>query len=67
MPNPTRIERPCRRLRSKGMYIEVEPDLEVTHSSDGFYWCSHTQNCLGPDNKPVDSDHCKAGRHCYEV
>lgn len=56
----------CRRLRYKGMYIQVEPDPEVPNSSDGFCWCSHTQNCLGPDRKPVDRVECHPGRGCYE-
>jgi len=57
----------CRRLRFKGMYIDVEPDPHVPNTSDGFCWCSHTQTCLGPDSEPVDKDDCILGRQCYEA
>ncbi len=56
----------CRRLRFKGMYIDVEPDPHVPNTSDGFCWCSHTQTCLGPDSEPVDKDDCIPARGCYE-
>jgi hypothetical protein len=59
--------RPCRYLRSKGMYIEVEPDPLVPNMSDGFYWCSHTQNCLGPDTQPVEAESCRPERMCYQA
>ncbi len=49
------------------MYIDVEPDPLIPNTSDGFCWCSHTQNCLGPDSEPVDEDHCLIGRECYEA
>ncbi len=56
----------CRYLRSKGMYIQVEPDPEVPNSSDGFYWCAHTQNCLGPDRSVVQKEKCQPGRECFQ-
>lgn len=56
----------CQRLRSKGMFIEVEPDPTVTHTSDGFFWCTHTMNCLGPDGQVADRDSCQSGRRCFE-
>lgn len=59
--------RPCRYLRSKGMYIEVEADPQVPNPSDGFYWCAHTQNCLGPDSRPVEDKRCRPGRECFEA
>ena len=59
-------EERCRRLRFKGMYIDVEPDLNVPNTSDGFCWCSHTQPCLGPDSEPVDQEFCILGRGCFE-
>lgn len=58
--------RPCRRLRSKGMFIQVEPDPLVPNPNDGFCWCSRTHNALGPDGSPVLRDQCKPGRDCYE-
>lgn len=61
--------RPCRRLRSKGMFIEVErrpEDEKLPAMSDGFVWCTHTQNCLGPDGDVADPESCRPGRPCYE-
>ncbi len=56
----------CRRLRSKEMYVETEPDRAVPSSSDGFFWCTHTMNCLGPDGRVADQESCRGGRPCYE-
>lgn len=60
----------CRHLRSKGMFIEVEfnpLDAAIPSMSDGFVWCVHTQNCLGPDGRVADRETCGAGRSCFEV
>lgn len=56
----------CRRLRNKGMFIDAEPDPTVPSMNDGFFWCSHTQNCLGPDGKVTHVEKCRSGRSCYE-
>jgi len=56
----------CKRLRSKGMFIEAEPDPTVPNTSDGFYWCTHSMNCLGPDGSVVGKEQCQAGRTCFE-
>ena len=56
----------CRCLRWKGLFIEVEPDPDVPHPSDGIVWCIHTMNCLGPDGKPADREDCRPGRGCFE-
>ena len=63
----SQLAQQCQRLRSKGMFIEVEPDPTVTHTSDGFFWCTHTMNCLGPDGQVADRDSCQAGRRCFEA
>ncbi len=57
----------CRRLRSKGMFIDVPPDPTVPNPHDGFFWCTHTMNCLGPDGKVADDQNCRADRGCYET
>ncbi len=64
MENPTREM--CKRLRSKGMYVESDPDPTVPSTSDGFYWCTHTMNCLGPDGSVASRDKCRPGRGCFE-
>ena len=56
----------CRCLRSKEMFINVEPDPTVPNSSSGIFWCIHTQNCLGPDGRVAEPESCKAGRACYD-
>lgn len=56
----------CKRLRWKGMFVEAAPDPTVPNMSDGFVWCTHSMNCLGPDGKAADRDNCKPGRSCYE-
>jgi hypothetical protein len=56
----------CRRLRSKGMYIDVEPEPWLPSGHDGFYWCSKTQTALGPDGNPVKLEDCCSSRDCFE-
>jgi hypothetical protein len=56
----------CSRLRSKGMFIETEPDTTVPNMSDGFCWCNHTMNCMGPDGSVVSRESCREGRSCFE-
>lgn len=60
----------CRRLRSKGMFIEVERGPEedwLPSMRAGFVWCAHTQNCLGPDGRVAGSEDCVQGRNCFEA
>ena len=61
------IEFPCRRLRSKEMYIDSEHDPTVPNSHSGLFWCMHSQNCLGPDGEIVTLGDCKSGRACFEA
>lgn len=58
----------CGYLRWKGMYIWGERDPAVGPTNDGFFWCQHTQNCLGPDGKLVEPTHCDSTqRKCYFI
>ncbi len=57
----------CRRLRWKGMFVDVTPDPSLPSMSDGYCWCTHTMNCLGPDGKVAEKDACQKDRACYEV
>jgi hypothetical protein len=57
----------CRRLRSKGMYVDAPVDPTVPNMSDGFRWCTHTMNCMGPDGRVADDHNCRPGRICYEA
>lgn len=56
----------CRRLRWKRMYMNIEPDPDLPPVDDGFVWCTHSMNCLGPDGKVADKETCVAGRRCFE-
>ncbi len=57
----------CQRLRWKGMFVDVAPVPGVPNTSDGFFWCTHTMNCLGPDGDVADREHCLNGRRCFET
>jgi hypothetical protein len=56
----------CCYLRWKGMFIDVEPDPSIPNTRDGFFWCSHTMNCLGPDGRVADEESCCHGRDCFD-
>lgn len=57
----------CCKLRWKGMYIDAEPDPSIPNTRDGFFWCSQTMNCLGPDGAIADEGHCREGRGCFDA
>ena len=54
----TKLEFPCRNLRSKSMYYQAEDD-------DGIFWCAQTQESVGPDGAPTGKTECCNGRACY--
>ncbi len=56
----------CCFLRWKGMFIDAEPDPSIPNTRDGFFWCSHTMTCLGPDSRVADEESCCAGRTCFD-
>lgn len=70
MPDPVNLAgivyEPCRCLRSKEMFIDVQPDPKLPHQGSGIFWCLHTMNCLGPDGNVAEPESCKLGRSCYE-
>ncbi|RPI24457.1 MAG: hypothetical protein EHM61_17050 [Acidobacteria bacterium] len=57
----------CRRLRWKGMFVDVPHDPTVPSGNDIYCWCSQTMTCLGPDGKVADRDNCRPGRGCHET
>ena len=57
----------CRRLRCKEMFIETGIAFKMTETGSGIFWCSHTQNLLGPDGQVAEPSGCLAGRECYEA
>jgi hypothetical protein len=56
----------CSRLRFKGMFIDAERDPAIAKTRDGFFWCSRTMTCLGPDGRVADEESCCQGRGCHE-
>jgi hypothetical protein len=52
----------CSALRWKGQFIQTEPDPTVPNSSDGLFWCIHTQTCMGPDGQVVEPSKCSLSR-----
>ena len=56
----------CTRLRSKGMLLAAEPDPTVPDTSDGYFWCMETMNCLGPDREVANRDNCQNSRSCFK-
>ena len=56
----------CANLRWKGMFVDVEPDLSIPKTRDGFCWCSLTMTCLGPDGRVAEEESCCHGRGCHQ-
>ena len=62
----------CRRLRWKTMFMALAPpdpgaDIDPQHEiDDGFVWCTHSMNCLGPDGAVASKEYCRKGRSCFE-
>lgn len=48
------------------MFIDAERDPSIPNTRDGFCWCVHTMNCLGPDGRVADEESCCDGRRCFE-
>lgn len=65
-PVPSQAKACCCSLRWKGMFIDAEPDPSIPNTRDGFFWCSHTMNCLGPDGRVADEESCCSGRPCFD-
>lgn len=57
----------CRSLRCKEMFVETSAELDLYNTGSGIFWCSHTQNCLGPDGQVAEPASCKPGRDCYDA
>jgi hypothetical protein len=56
----------CRALRWKGQFILAEADSAASASSDGLFWCLHTQTCIGPDGELAEPAHCASkSRVCH--
>ena len=59
----------CPALRSKDMFIWVEPDVDAQRVHSGIFWCLYTQGPLGPDGKLAEPGNCDSSErscHCHE-
>lgn len=59
-----KINFPCKCLRSKEMFYG-EAAGEDSLFAGGVYWCTRTQDALGPDGQPVERQECMESRTCY--
>ena len=56
----------CTSLRWKGQFILSEADSNVQSSTDGLFWCMHTQTCIGPDGEVAEPGNCSSkARGCH--
>ena len=68
LDRPVKLRTTCMNLRHKLMYIDerhTQRGLVDVNSDTRVYWCSRTQESLGPDNRPVEPGGCSNGRACY--
>lgn len=58
----------CASLRWKGLfYTATEKDPDVQPSNSGYFWCLHSQTCLGPDGGLAEPGECdKPTRGCHK-
>jgi hypothetical protein len=62
---------PCRKLRSKGMYVYtdviINDDTDDDENDCTDYWCLETMRGVGPDDALVNRSECRnTARGCYE-
>lgn len=65
---PVQLEQTCLCLRHKLMYVDDRqklPGMVDAESSTRIYFCTKTQEQLGPDDQPVNPKACVAGRPCH--
>ena len=60
---------PCRKLRSKGMYVYTDGPGESHGDYDNtIFWCLRTHKAFGPDDDLAQKDLCcDPSRSCYEA
>lgn len=67
-PPAVHLKIACRNLRHKMMYVDQRQQTfgMVDDSSDTrMFWCTKTQDALGPDGDGVDAKSCSPSRNCY--
>jgi hypothetical protein len=65
---PVELNVTCLNLRHKLMYVDDRqklPGMVDAESSTRIYFCTRTQEQLGPDDEPVNPRQCCDGRACF--
>lgn len=65
---PVKLKLSCLNIRHKLMYVDERQAMPGTlddESSTRIYFCTKTQEQLGPDDAPVGSKACVPGRGCH--
>ncbi|MBS0197153.1 MAG: hypothetical protein JSR77_10375 [Planctomycetes bacterium] len=65
---PVSLKVTCLHLRHKLMYVDERqnmPGMVDDESSTRIYFCTKTQEQLGPDDAPVGAKFCNPGRGCF--
>lgn len=58
----------CLNLRHKMMFLDSSqstPGMVDDSSDTRVFWCTKTQEVLGPDGLPVSPGECATMRECY--
>jgi hypothetical protein len=69
--SPTRsvnLQPACLHLRHKLMYVDEDqstPGMVDDSSDTRIFFCTKTQESLGPDGEPVTPKMCHPGRDCH--
>jgi hypothetical protein len=65
---PVQLKPACIHLRHKMMYVDERqstPGLVDDSSDTTVYFCTKTQEQLGPDDEPVSPADCSGQRSCF--
>lgn len=65
---PVELSITCLSLRHKLMYVDDRqklPGMVDSESSTRIYFCTKTQEQLGPDDAPVNPQACSPERACH--
>ncbi|MEY3232401.1 MAG: hypothetical protein ACOYPS_10105 [Phycisphaerales bacterium] len=65
---PVELRVTCLSLRHKLMYVDERqrlPGMVDAESSTRIYFCTKTQEQIGPDDQPVHPDACTSARSCH--
>ncbi len=67
---PLTLKTTCLNLRHKMMYVDERqntPGLVDDSSTTRIFFCTCTQDSLGPDHEPCSPRECTPSRTCYHT